>query len=183
VSCGICSASCAPMAVGPPARTGRDEVAEVRAFMGGLVLAPDDVVVIACEHGAGRIAGDESFEGAHVYATQCAGNLHTSVIELLLRGGAGGVMVASCPPRDCRGREGPKWLEERVHHGREAELRESLDRRRLRITYAGPGERALLRRELSAFRNSLRSLAAAPVEEDVELEVECDGPPAEEASG
>jgi ferredoxin len=185
VSCGICSGSCAPMAVGPPAWTGRDEVAEVRAFVREHAPGQDDVVVIACEHGAGRVHGEQRFEGAPVYPARCAGNLHTSVIELLLRGGAGGVLIVTCPPRDCRGREGPKWLNERVYHEREAELRESLDRRRLRIVGAGSAERAVMRRELDAFRTSLRQLAlvVAPAGGgEVELDAECDGPPAEEAA-
>ena len=38
------------------------------------------------------------------------GNLHTSVIEILLRAGAAGVMIMACPARDCRHREGPRWL-------------------------------------------------------------------------
>ena len=31
VSCGICAGSCAPMVVGPPGRSGRDQLAQVRA--------------------------------------------------------------------------------------------------------------------------------------------------------
>ena len=63
---------------------------------------------------------------ALVYPVGCVGNVHTSVIEFLLRGGAHGVLIASCPPRDCQGREGTRWLEARIHEGREAELREGL---------------------------------------------------------
>jgi hypothetical protein len=33
VSCGICAGSCAPMGVGPPGRTGRDQLAGVREFV------------------------------------------------------------------------------------------------------------------------------------------------------
>ena len=35
VSCGICAGSCAPMGVGPPGRTGRDQLARVREFVAG----------------------------------------------------------------------------------------------------------------------------------------------------
>ncbi|NIP82298.1 MAG: hydrogenase iron-sulfur subunit, partial [Gemmatimonadetes bacterium] len=55
--------------------------------------------------------------------------LHTSVIEYLVRAGAGGVMVVACPPRDCWNREGVTWLEERVYNEREAELKDRVDRR------------------------------------------------------
>jgi coenzyme F420-reducing hydrogenase delta subunit len=111
---------------------------------------------------------------------RCAGNLHTSVIELLLRGGATGVLVATCPGRDCWGREGPTWLAERVYRGREAELRESLDRRRLRIVAINEAERRLFERELSAFREDLARQDAVQAEEEIALDVACD-PPAMEA--
>lgn len=174
VSCGICAGSCAPMAVGPPGWRGRDEVAEVRAFVDERAPGPGDVVVVACRHAAGGALDVDALEGALGYPARCAGNVHTSVIELLLRAGAGGVLVAACPPRDCRGREGPRWLEQRVHHGREAELRESLDRRRLRIVYAGPAEGPVLVRELVAFRRSLAALPRGPAEASPEIDTECE---------
>ena len=140
VSCGICAGSCAPMGVGPPGRTGRDQIDRVRAFLAEPARARGEVIAIACEHGAGRVAGVIRREGAVLYPVTCAGNLHTSAVELLLRGGAGGVLVLPCHSRDCRNREGPKWLRERIYEGREAELQERVDRRRIAIAYAGAGE-------------------------------------------
>ncbi|HSR42029.1 MAG TPA: cytochrome b N-terminal domain-containing protein, partial [Longimicrobiales bacterium] len=43
VSCGICAGSCAPMGVGPPGRTGRDQLATVRAFIDRRRPGPGDV--------------------------------------------------------------------------------------------------------------------------------------------
>ncbi len=174
VSCGICSASCAPMAVGPPGRTGRDELALVRAFVAATPLLVGDVVVAACRCATGRLADASELEGAPMLAFSCAGNVHTSAVELLLRAGASGVFVWSCPPRDCWFREGPHWLEQRLHHGREAELRESVDRRRLRIAYAGEGEARLVRRELVDFRRETAALAHPNAQESLELATECE---------
>ena len=182
VSCGICAGSCAPMAVGPPGRTGRNAVAQVRDFIETHPAHASEVVVVACARGAGGVSSEERIDGALVYPMQCAGNLHTSVIELLIRSGAPGVLVATCPPRDCWGREGTHWLEQRIHHGREAELRESLDRRRLRVVHVGEAERGALRRELESFRQSLRDLAATTPESDVEIETECEPEALEDAS-
>ena len=95
--------------------------------------------------------------GGALYEVTCAGNLHTSVIELLLRRGAGGVLVAGCPPRDCWHREGPRWLNERVHHGREAELQARVDRARVRIVPVSAGERGAL---ITALRELARDIAA-----------------------
>ena len=174
VSCGICAGSCAPMAIGPPGRTGRDELADLRAFVAARPLLQGDVVVAACRCAAGRLAGAADLDRAALTAFSCAGNLHSSAVELLLRAGASGVLVWSCPPRDCWYREGPRWLEERLYGGREAELRESVDRRRLRIVYAGEGESARVRRELGELRRELAALARPRGEEAIDLEALCE---------
>ena len=136
------------MGVGPPGRTGRDQVAAVLAFHTEREWHAGDVVAIVCEHGAGHYAAALGQEGAAVYPVSCVGNLHTSVIELMLRGGAGGVLVLSCPPRDCRHREGPRWLNERLYQGREAELQTRVDRRRVRVAYAAAAERSVATRAI-----------------------------------
>ena len=170
VACGICAGSCAPMAVGPPGRTGRDQLAAARAFLREHPEATRDVVVIACANGvpASRLSD------AQVYPASCAGNLHSSVVELFVRSGVPGVLVASCPPRDCRGREGPRWLEARLFDGREAELQERVDRRRVRVVHASSGESARLRDALARFRAELAGHPPAAREADVELALECE---------
>ncbi len=177
VSCGICAGSCAPMGVGPPGRTGRDQLSRVQAFVAARRPGPGDVVIVACDRGAGGIASAESFHGAPIHAVSCAGNLHTSVIEYLLRIGAGGVFVVSCPQRDCWNREGGKWLEQRVYHEREAELRDRVGRRRVRLEYAGAGEPARVRAALEDFRAALAQLAAAAGEAEFDVLRECDTAP------
>jgi coenzyme F420-reducing hydrogenase delta subunit/Pyruvate/2-oxoacid:ferredoxin oxidoreductase delta subunit len=158
VSCGICAGSCAPMGVGPVLRTGRDQVSQIRAFMTGPAASEESpIVAIACENAAPAHLGALSREGAAVRSVPCTGNLHTSVIELALRGGARGVIVFSCPPRDCRGREGPKWLEQRVHHDREAELQSRVDRKRVRLATMAAGD---LAGTLAAFRSFERDVDA-----------------------
>jgi ferredoxin len=159
VSCGICAGSCAPMAVGPPEHTGRAQLARARAFL--RETPSRDALAIACVHAASGIAG--------VCPVPCAGNLHTSVIELLLRGGVAGVLVVSCPPRDCPGREGPRWLAARLDDGREAELHERVDRRRIRVVYAGAGESARVQRELVRFQGELTALGHGEVRAEAAL--------------
>ncbi len=113
-------------------------------------------------------------DGAPVFAVDCVGSLHTSVVEFLVRSGVGGVLILSCPPRDCWNREGPRWLHERLHHGREAELQERVDRRRVRVAYAGLGERAAVLRALAAYRRDVADLEAAQGETDIDLGIECE---------
>ncbi|GMV05797.1 MAG: hypothetical protein AMXMBFR53_20740 [Gemmatimonadota bacterium] len=172
VSCGICAASCAPMGVGPPGRTGRDQLADARAFLDRAPPSPEGVVALACSR---AVPGVEAL-GVPALPVPCAGTVHTSVVEVLVRAGWGGVLVVSCPPRDCWNREGAVWLEERLFHGREAELKERVDRRRVRVTYAGQGEVLRLAAALSAYRADLASLEAARADEVLEVEAVCEAP-------
>jgi ferredoxin/coenzyme F420-reducing hydrogenase delta subunit len=174
VSCGICSGSCAPMAIGPPGRTGRDEIAELRAFAAARPGLAGEVVVTACRCAAGRLDGAAELDGAPLATFSCIGNLHSSGVELFLRAGASGVLVWSCPPRDCWYREGPRWLDERLYRGREAELRESIDRQRIRVVHAGEGEHARIRRELAGFRLELAALPRARGDAEIDLERLCE---------
>lgn len=204
VSCGVCAGSCAPMGVGPPGRTGRDQLARVNDFVAQVRPGPRDLVVVGCVHGAaGRMgAGETAAEEAadaeeaaakrsaadvgtatvgsngsgstRTFAVGCVGNLHTSVIEYLIRAGAGGVVVAACPPRDCRSREGVKWFEERVWNGREAELQDRVDRSRIKVVYAASGEGRVLRDAVRRFRSRVVSMEAALAEQDFDVGAECE---------
>ena len=167
VSCGVCAGSCAPMGVGPPGRTGRDQLAAARAFLSSPDRRPGEVVVIGCAQTVGDWPA-AVWSGAASYPVSCTGNVHTSVIELLLRGGCGGVLVVTCPPRDCWHREGPQWLTERVYHGREAELQERVDRARIRVEHVGAGEARRARQIVASFAQEIARLttrAAAPIDQ------------------
>jgi len=90
------------------------------------------------------------------------------------------VLVVSCPPRDCRSREGPKWLEQRVFSGREAELKARVDRARVRVVYASRAEQARLSHEVASFRADLAWSAVPDAEQDIDLIALCERPEAEE---
>jgi ferredoxin len=169
VSCGICAGSCAPMGVGPPSRTGRDQLAMARSFMAREVPGPADIVIIGCTRGGGGVTSGDRFDGAPVYGVSCAGSIHSSVIELFIRGGAGGVLVLACPKEDCWNREGPTWLEQRLYHEREAELQERVDRRRIHVAYLSLSETARAREHLSALRARIAAMDAAEGEGDIDL--------------
>jgi coenzyme F420-reducing hydrogenase delta subunit len=162
------------MGVGPPGRTGRDQLAAVKEFVECASPKPDDIVLVGCAHSAAR--SGEALTGAPLLRVSCAGNLHTSVVEYLVRAGAGGVMVVSCPPRDCWNREGVKWLAERLYNERAAELKDRVDRRRLRVTHASEGQAGSLVREVERFRAEVRSLERTLGESSIELNPECDLP-------
>jgi len=173
VSCGICSGSCPPMGVGPPGRTGREQLVQAREFI-ARTRPGGRVVVIGCNQAVSGFAPDFAAAGAVPYGINCAGSLHTSVIELFIREGAGGVLVMACPPRDCWNREGPRWLTDRVYHDREAELQSRVDRARVRIAHANAGERRQALEALRAFQAGVAALGNPLADQDADLDAECE---------
>lgn len=140
VSCGICAGACAPMGVGPPGRTGRDQLARMRSDAQLPVRDALPIVAIVCEQAPARHVAAIRSRGASILSVPCVGSVHTSVIEMVLKEGAAGVIVCGCPARDCVNREGPKWLHERVYSEREAELQPRVDRRRVCLATFAPGD-------------------------------------------
>jgi coenzyme F420-reducing hydrogenase delta subunit len=161
------------MGVGPPGRSGRDQLAHVRDFLSEPVRCPGEIVVVCCTHGAGNFASELKAAGGVPYPIDCAGNLHTSVIELLLRGGIDGVLVLACPPRDCWHREGADWLEQRVYHAREAELQARVNRARVRIANVNGGDRDHAVEVVRTFAADVKALGRPAVDDDVEPEADC----------
>lgn len=173
VSCGLCAGSCAPMGVGPAHRTGRDQLHEIRALVQtGLQPGGAPITALLCEHAPDSHGAALARAGARVQHVSCTGNVHTSAVELLLRNGSAGVIIFSCPPRDCRGREGPKWLEQRLYHDREAELQPRVDKRRVHLATAASGDLAGTVGAYHAFAHSVAGLGSVEVHGDL-ADVEC----------
>jgi ferredoxin len=174
VSCGICAASCAPMGVGPPGRTGRDQLANARSVWASVVADEAPIIAMCCELLPARHVAALRERGASLYPVPCVGTVHTSVIEYLLRRGASGVIVCGCPPRDCVNREGPKWLHERVFNDREAELQPRVDRRRVRLATFAPGDLAGSLAAFDTFARDIAMLDRPGRGAEAALDVECD---------
>ncbi len=182
VSCGICAGSCAPMGVGPPGRTGRDQVQAIRALARAMRGKPAAIVAVTCENAAPGQLDALVREGVVLHRVSCTGNLHSSVVEMALAAGAPGVIVYSCPPRDCRGREGPKWLEQRLFHDREAELQERVDRRRVATATMAVGEFHATLASLRALQAKVSALEI-PGQDDDEPETVCRSAPTTAGEG
>lgn len=85
-------------------------------------------------------------------------------------------MIAACPPRDCWNREGVTWLEERIYNQREAELKDRVDRRHIRVTYAAEREGADLVRAVERFRSQVRGLGEILAEQTIDIDTVCEPP-------
>lgn len=176
VSCGICAASCPPIGVGPAFRTGRDQLPRIRAFAANALRDAGQVVAITCENAAPAQLRALEQHGATLYPVPCTGNVHSSVVELALRGGAAGVITFSCPPRDCRGREGPKWLEQRLFHDREAELQARVDKRRVAAATMAIGDLPGTLAAFAEFQRRVAALEPPGVNASDDVEVICEPP-------
>jgi coenzyme F420-reducing hydrogenase delta subunit len=191
--------------------TGRDQLQRVEEWLAHMKPGPQQVVVVACEHGAAgagataaslsatplsevaaatvRDAGAAArgamraldaaptaavFGQQLVFSVPCAGNLHTSVVEYIVRAGVGAALLVACPPRDCWSREGPKWLMERMYEDREAELQPRVDRRRVPVVNAAPGEEWRVHEEIAALERVLARLDAAEAEEQILIDTACE---------
>jgi Pyruvate/2-oxoacid:ferredoxin oxidoreductase delta subunit/coenzyme F420-reducing hydrogenase delta subunit len=185
VGCGICAGSCAPMGVGPAGRTGRDQLVAARELADAVGPAGRQIAVLACRSFAAEAAAILAAPGRHFVDTGCSGSVHTSVVELLIRRGFGAVALLTCPPRNCNFREGPKWLEARVHAGREAELQPRVDRRRVVLAAFSLAELGALRARLAELERTVAELEVEReelVEIDAECEIEPDASPLAEAA-
>ncbi|MEK6613174.1 MAG: hydrogenase iron-sulfur subunit [Gemmatimonadota bacterium] len=175
VSCGICAGSCAPMGVGPPGHSGRDQLDALRSLTLPALRASmvARCVVFCCAEAPASHRAALRQRGALVREVRCAGNLHSSAVELALRGGASGVLVFACPPRDCAGREGPKWLGERLFNEREAELQSRVDRRRVGVGTMAAGDLGGTLEFYDKFVRDAAALAPAVPASDLDVALEC----------
>ena len=88
----------------------------------------------------------------------CAAQLPPSFVEYALRSGADGVLVTGCREGDCVYRLGQDWVEERFDARRKPGLRAAVPRSRVRVVWAGRGDRERLDRAIASFRDELASL-------------------------
>jgi ferredoxin/coenzyme F420-reducing hydrogenase delta subunit len=165
-SCGICVGSCPPMAISALGASGRDQLADVRMFLATEQPAGTDVVIVGCDWSAA--AREAARSGAKLFSVPCVGSLHSSTVETLIRGGAGGVLVVGCNEHDGRTREGVTWTDARLFHGRMADLKDRVDRDRLRLVQANIGEGVQLHAAVTAFREEIDALDTG---DDAEVDV------------
>lgn len=168
VSCGICAASCADFAIGPPGRSAHDQHERVlRICRDDLTTQPHlELTIIAC---ANNYELSEYLEGVCTessgsvfYPVECCGCVHSDVLERLLEHSEG-VALLGCPARNCLNRDGGELLSQRIFEKRVPFVDRSIDRKRLLVGAFSGAERNDLAHILSNFREQLtRHEPAAP---------------------
>ena len=171
--CGICIGSCPPMAIGPLGITARDQLREVRQFLANQKPAARDVVVVGCTWSAAE--QEAARTGALFFPVSCVGTIHSSTVETLLKGGAGGVLVVGCREHDGRTREGVTWAQERLFEGRKADLKERVERSRVRLVQAALTETTRLHAAVIAFAEEIETRAHEAETESADIIELCRG--------
>jgi ferredoxin/coenzyme F420-reducing hydrogenase delta subunit len=162
--CGICAGACPsstpsrarrgiPSGIDLPGRTIAMLHGQLRAALAACRCA-DPLVVFGCDHGAGAAA----ITAGDVCRVNllCAGQLPPSFVDLALRDGAAGVLVASC--RGCEFRFGARWLDERFAAVREPRLRAGAPGERIERVEAGPGDEHRIATALAHLRERVSRL-------------------------
>ena len=107
-------------------------------------------VVFGCAHGA-RIDALASRDTL-TFSLACAGMLPPSFVEYALRGGADGVVVATCREGGCEFRLGERWTAQRLGGEREPHLRRAVPADRWTLIGADAGEEPAVRAALERLR-------------------------------
>jgi ferredoxin len=163
VACGICVGACpssTPFRRSEELRTGidlpdyplrllRERVLGAAAGLSG----SSRILVLACEHGAGRAR-----TGGTV-TMPCVAMAPPSLIDFVLsRNLADGVVVAGCAENACYNRLGISWSQQRFAATRDPHLRARVPRTRLCSVWASALEERRLEQEVAAFQSEVAQL-------------------------
>jgi ferredoxin len=158
VSCGLCAASCASLAIGPPARTATDQLAAARLLVASCADAARRPLLVACR--AAGPAGWTAAEPATVrFDVDCAGSLHPGTVAYLARHFAD-TRVVTCPPQNCVHREGATLAAARIVEEQRPAVAGQIARLPVRLLHASPAEWSRVLGGPAAGRTVLRPLAA-----------------------
>jgi ferredoxin len=143
VSCGLCTGSCASLAIGPPGRTARDQLAAARRLVAALAGTASGTLLVGCRHNGGLTDRLRSHSAAERTTTlvelDCAGTLHPGTVSYLGRRFAG-TLILACPPQNCLYREGSDLAEARILGERPPAVAGQIERLPVRLLKASLGE-------------------------------------------
>ena len=158
VSCGICAGSCASLAIGPPARTARHQLASARQLLAERPESPKRTLIIPCRNN-GEVAGAaESRYGtdgrADLLAVECAGTLHPATVAYLAAH-FGATVVLACPPQACLHREGATLADARILGDRKPAIPGRIARQSVRVLHHSMGEWPLIEAAVDGIGGSI----------------------------
>ena len=157
VSCGLCTGSCASLAIGPPGRTARDQLAGARRFVAGLDEVGQRLLLVICRHNGDlseRLRSHCATDGAAtLFEIDCAGSLHPGTVSYLGRR-FNGTLIMACPAQNCVHREGTTLAEARIVGERRPAVPGQIGRLPVRVLEAATGEWAKVAAAIAALKRS-----------------------------
>ncbi len=156
VSCGLCSASCGPMTMGPPDRKGTHQYQAAKTLVAALgsTQKPGQTLIIGCQNQPETLrrlqefSGPEETRNVHIYPTECVGAIHMAVVEYLAAHFEK-VYLAACPERNCTNKDGHFLLGERLAGRREPMLLGKVSADKIVLHPVGAGEERELWKRIS----------------------------------
>ena len=142
VSCGVCAASCASLAIGPAGRTGLHQLASARDVVSTVGDAGARTLLIACRNNGGvadrlrRHFADD--RGVAFFDVDCAGTLHPGTAAYLASR-FGATAVIGCPPQNCVHREGATLADARLLMGQKPAVPGRLGPESIRVLHDSIG--------------------------------------------
>ena len=113
VSCGLCAGSCASLAIGPPGRTARDQLAAARRLVASFAETEGRLLVVECRYNHGLRGRPVPDPAIARFDVECAGTLHPGTVAYLGRHFSD-TQVVTCPPQNCLYREGSALAAARI---------------------------------------------------------------------
>ncbi len=169
VACGICAGSCDTVGIGLDWFSSIEQRRLLESWLKQAERAGESVhVAFVCAESAGAnleidpVTGlCAELPGYRALRVPCAGWVQPLMIERVIRQGAGGVLVASCPPDRCGYREGAEWERQRIEGLREPALRvDKLEPGQVRLVALDRTRKADLIRAAARFRTGEEPLRA-----------------------
>ena len=143
VSCGLCAASCASLAIGPEGRTAALQLAAARQLVAATEKPDKRTLLVGCRNNGDVTARLQERCGTNgsvaYFEVDCAGTLHPGTVSYL-GGHFGATVILGCPAQNCIHREGAVLADLRILADRRPAIPGRIAQLPVRVFHYSPGE-------------------------------------------
>jgi ferredoxin/coenzyme F420-reducing hydrogenase delta subunit len=154
VGCGVCVGACDSQAIQIPALATRAREASIHQWIDAVKAELGrPFLAYCCAESAGAMASIPGLDGYRVEVVPCVGWVSAVMLERPLNRGAEGILVVACVESEGPGRDGCRWLEQRLAGSRQpAFIRAVADLSRVRVVHLDRTHPGDFVREAARFR-------------------------------
>ena len=158
VSCGACVASCDDMAIGPKDRTANEQLEAIKLKISKLenknLKEKFAIIICSTNYNSFKIIEDKKDKDLILFQIPCASNLHSFSIEEIIKKFKG-IIIWTCPSRNCESRYGVELLNERIFEYRHPTPSRRIDRRKIKVVSFSSIEKKKLFKEIDFFKTNI----------------------------